>query len=354
MYAHQILSPGQKCSNSGRNIFQATLALKDRIAELNRRGLRGKLVSFDLDHAFDRVDHAFLFRIMRSLGFHPALVNLLSRIAESSRSRLMINGHLSPDFSIRRSVRQGDPLSMHLFVLYLHPLVTRLERVAGSDLVVAYADDISVVTTSIHKLNRMRALFSVFERASGAKLNLRKTTSIDVGLVGDNGIRTSWLQTVDTINILGITYANSLRVMIRLNWDEVVVKFARLVWLHATRSLTLLQKVVLLNTFISAKMWYLSSILPPYQEHTSKITQTMGSFLWRGLPARVPMQQLARDREQGGLKLQLPALKCKALLINRHLREIESIPFYKSFLVQPNPNLVNLPTQFPCLKYICE
>lgn len=353
MCAHHVLSPGQKCSNSNRNIFQATLALKDRIAQLNRRGLRGKLVSFDLDHAFDRVEHAFLFRTMRSLGFNPALVNLLSRIAESSRSRLMINGHLLPAFDVRRSVRQGDPLSMHLFVLYLHPLVSRLERVAGLDLVVAYADDISVVTTSTHKLDRMRALFSVFERASGAKLNLSKTTSIDVGLVGDNSIRTPWLQTVDTIKVLGIIYANSLRVMIRRNWDELVVKFSRLVWLHATRSLTLLQKVVLLNTFISAKMWYLSSVLPPYQEHTSKITQTMGSFLWRGIPARVPIQQLARDREQGGLKLHLPALKCRALLINRHLREIESIPFYKSFIVQANPNPANLPSQFPCLKYIC-
>ena len=123
MHAHQILSAGQKCSNSDRNIFQATLALKDRIVELTRRGRKGKLVSFDLDHAFDRVDRRFLFRTMRSLGFNIALVNLLSRIAEDSSSRLMVNGHLSPAFSIRRSVRQGDPLSMHFFFFSVVPEV---------------------------------------------------------------------------------------------------------------------------------------------------------------------------------------------------------------------------------------
>ena len=178
--------------------------------------------------------------------------------------------------------------------------------------------------------------------------------SIDVGLMGDIGLHTPWLQTGNTVKILGVTYANSIRVMIRKNWDDLVGKFARLVWLHAARSLTIQQKIVLLNTFVSAKMWYLSSILPPYREHTNKITATMGSFIWRGVAARVPIQQLARDQEQGGLKLQLPALKSKALLINRHLREIDSIPFYKSFITQANPNPTAIPSQYVCLKFICE
>lgn len=84
MRVHGILSPAQKCSNSERNIYEATLALKDRITQLIRRGQRGRVVSFDLDHAFDRVDHAFLFRTMRSLGINSDFVDLLSRIAEAA------------------------------------------------------------------------------------------------------------------------------------------------------------------------------------------------------------------------------------------------------------------------------
>lgn len=148
MRSHSVLTQSQKCSNAGRNIFQATLAVKDRIAQLKGNRRKGKLVAFDLEHAFDRVDHRFLFNTMRSLGFNTHLVDLLSRIATASSSRLLINGHLSAPFPIERSVRQGDPLSMHLFVLYLYPLLLRLEQVCGADLVVAYADDISALVTS--------------------------------------------------------------------------------------------------------------------------------------------------------------------------------------------------------------
>lgn len=98
MRAHHVLSDRQKCSNSKRN---TTLALKDRIASLRHHRRVGKLLSFDLDNAFDRVRHSFLFDIMCSLGFSRELVALLQ---------------------IQSSVRQGDPLSIHLFVLPLHPM----------------------------------------------------------------------------------------------------------------------------------------------------------------------------------------------------------------------------------------
>lgn len=103
--AHHVLTDAQKCSNAGRNMFQATLALKDRIAQLNANRQNGKLVSFDLDSAFDRVDHRFLFDTMRSLGFNTDMIALLSRIAEASSSRLLVNGRLSSPFPIQRSVR---------------------------------------------------------------------------------------------------------------------------------------------------------------------------------------------------------------------------------------------------------
>ncbi|XP_055543679.1 zinc finger protein 271-like [Wyeomyia smithii] len=115
-------------------------------------------------------------------------------------------------------------------------------------------------------------------------------------------------------------------------------------------SLTLLQKVVFLNTFATTKIWYIASILPPTNMHTAKITSTMEIFLWRGIPARVPMTQPAHDRNEGGLKLHLLAWKCKALLVNRHIRDIDNMPFYQSFLEGVPPP--RLPANCPCLKQI--
>lgn len=350
--AHRVLGDAQKCGNGENNIFQATLAIKDRIAQLIRRKQRGKLISFDLEQAFDRVSRRFLSRTMSSLGINRQMITLLNTIAERSSSRILVNGRLSQAFPIQRSVRQGDPLSMCLFVLYLHPLLRQLEAVCDTDLIVAYADDISVIVTSTEKIERLRCLFLRFERAAGAKLNMLKTTSIDVGFIDQGVLVVPWLNSEVKVKILGVIFANSIRVMIRLNWDAVVNNFARLTWLHSLRGLSLVQKVSLLNTFLTSKIWYLAQILPPYSVHTAKITATMGTFLWSRVPARVPMHQLTRNREDGGLKLQLPAIKCKALLINRHLQEMTCMPFYKSFVEWDNRTPVSIPADLQCLRIL--
>lgn len=204
-------------------------------------------------------------------------------------------------------------MSMHLFVLYLHPLICRLEQACGNDLLVAYADDISVIVTTAAQIEAMNILFTRFEIAAGAKLNVGKTVAIDVGFCEGNRIDIPWLRTANTVKILGVIFVNSIRLMTTINWDAVVSKFTQLIWLQSTRILTLHQKVALLNTFGTSRIWYLSSILPPFSVHMAKITSRMGTFLWSGMIARVPMAQLARNREHGGLKLQLPAYKCKSL-----------------------------------------
>lgn len=352
MRAHSVLTRSQKCSNTGRNIFQATLAVKDRVAQLKGNHRKGKLVAFDLEHAFDRVDHHFLFNTMRDLGFNTALIDLLSRIAAASSSRLLINGRLSAPFAIERSVRQGDPLSMHLFVLYLHPLLRKLEQVCGDDLVVAYADDISAIVTSVDKLNAMRDLFRRFGRVAGARLNEAKTTAIDVGDT-NQPLTVPWLRTENSIKILGVIFCNSVREMVALNWDNLATNFSRLVWMHSLRTLSLHQKVTLLNVFLTSKIWYVAAQLPPTPAHVAKLTATMRRYLFHGLSATIPMQQLARSREAGGLKLHLPGMKCTAILINRHIHEIDSLPYYKSFLQREIPPRANsIPTDLPCLKLL--
>lgn len=353
MRQHHIISDVQKCANPDGNIYQATISLKDRIAYLIKNKQRAKLVSFDLDHAFDRVRRTFLHRTMCSLGINPEFVQLLTHIADVSSSRLMVNGHLSAPFPIQRSVRQGDPLSMHLFVLYLHPLLQQLQRISGNDLIVAYADDITVIVSSLQQIVDMRELFKRFEIISGAKINWQKTMSMDVGLVNRGQLDIPWLQTVDKLKILGVYYTNSIRSMIKLNWDSLVSRFAQHVWLQSLRLLTLHQKVVVVNTYLTSKIWFVSSILPPNSVHKAKITASIGSFLWARTPARIAIQQLARNLEKGGLKLQLPALKCKALLISRHIKEIDVLPFYKSLIFHANPT-PTIPADFPDVRLIYQ
>lgn len=178
-------------------------------------------------HAFDLVDRNFLFRNMCSLGINTNFVRLINKIGELSSSRLLVKGYLSEDLAIERSVRLGDPLSMHLFVLYLQPLIKKLEEICGPDLVVAYADDESVIITCRNRMEQIRETFHRFGRVSVARLSLEKFTSISVGYTDDMPLIVPWLRCKNTLHILGVTFANCIRLMNKLNWDALVGKFTR-------------------------------------------------------------------------------------------------------------------------------
>ena len=62
---------------------------------------------------------------------------------------------------------QGDPMAMHLFTLYIHPLLCKLENICNSqnDLVNCYADDISIITTDLNKI------FNIKKHSRNTKLS---------------------------------------------------------------------------------------------------------------------------------------------------------------------------------------
>jgi Reverse transcriptase (RNA-dependent DNA polymerase) len=70
----------------------------------------------------------------------------------NATSQVLVNGFLSKEISIKKSVRQGCPLSMVLFVLYIEPLLRAIDNeIEGVELgatnfkSLAYADDVYAI-----------------------------------------------------------------------------------------------------------------------------------------------------------------------------------------------------------------
>lgn len=345
-FTSSVMSNSQKCSNSHKNIYEVTCSLRDKILETNLKKKTSLMISFDLEKAFDRVNHSFLEKTLEKMGINAGFIRFIKQIHEHSQSRLLINGTLSSYIKIGRSVRQGDPLSMLLFCLYLEPLLQKLQNCCRTDLDVlfSYADDISLILNDLRKLPEIKQIFDMYEKVAGAKVNFLKTKAMIVGFDRRLDVP-GWINLEEKIKILGIWYHNSSKLMVELNWHELLQNLRFMLWNNQFRNLNLIQKVAYLNIYASSKIWYVASTVPIDKKSISKIKCMYGSFLWNRASLRIAFDQLCLPKKSGGLGLISPEHKCKALLLNRYIRLKRISPYFHTFtdnLMNP-PNLKQIP-----------
>jgi hypothetical protein len=106
-------------------------------------------------------------------------------------SCILINGETTEFFSVSRGVCQGCPLSPLLYVLVAETIASaiRADRFIDSYILpngrsvklCQYADDTSVIVTTDLALNALFHLFTRYEKASGAKLNVTKCHGLLIG-----------------------------------------------------------------------------------------------------------------------------------------------------------------------------
>jgi len=118
-------------------------------SELFRHAKQAGLVTVQLDvsKAFDTIPHEAIGAALRKKGLPEFVVRLVEdsykRVSTSIRNR----GD-NIDITIKRGVKQGDPLSPLLFNLIMEPLLQNLQRMPGYKVadetisVLAFADDI--------------------------------------------------------------------------------------------------------------------------------------------------------------------------------------------------------------------
>jgi hypothetical protein len=82
----------------------------------------------DLSKAYDRVDWSFLESTMHKMGFSRRWVQWIMTCVTTVRYSVKFNGTLLEAFSPTRGLRQGDPLSPFLFLLFADGLSALLKH----------------------------------------------------------------------------------------------------------------------------------------------------------------------------------------------------------------------------------
>ncbi|XP_030930993.1 uncharacterized protein LOC115956857 [Quercus lobata] len=183
-----------------QSAFQSSKAISDNILVAfetlhhmkNQKSKKGCFMALKLDmsKAYDRVEWVYLVKIMERLGFCEKWVSLVYECISSVSYSILVNGESRGDIRPSRGLRQEDPLSPYLFLLCSKGLNRMLQRAAAEDGIrgfslcrrgpkishLFFADDsLLFCRASLEDLQVIQNILSLYEKASGQKLNREKT-----------------------------------------------------------------------------------------------------------------------------------------------------------------------------------
>ncbi|GKF72611.1 RNA-directed DNA polymerase, eukaryota, reverse transcriptase zinc-binding domain protein [Tanacetum coccineum] len=88
----------------------------------------------NVENAFHN-DLGVRMKAFDSFGFGNKWCSWIKACLNSSRASILINGSPTSEFSIKRGLRQGDPLSYFLFILVMEGLHNAFEEAVGNGLI---------------------------------------------------------------------------------------------------------------------------------------------------------------------------------------------------------------------------
>ncbi len=147
----------------GRDIADTTISIKDMIRCIHGKNKEGFIISLDFEKAFDRVEHGFLFDVLKSFGFGENFMKWIRILYKDAITKIKCNGFLTQCFKITRSIRQGCPLSALLYSLVAEPLgltVKHEEGIKGIGIeggeskIFQYADDTTLLLKDMESVGK--------------------------------------------------------------------------------------------------------------------------------------------------------------------------------------------------------
>ena len=183
LWAVAKLHPDQKGFVPGRLITDHT-RLAYEVAHLaDLTGTDSFLVSLNQAKVYDHVDQSWLLCVLCRMGIDPDLCNTILDLVTRCHSHVRINGGYSTSFSLRRGVRQGDPLSFLLYNFSIEPLAMRLcATLQGFSLLdlppiklMFYTDDLNLFLRTCEPLAPIKQCLDDACFAIGSLFNHEKT-----------------------------------------------------------------------------------------------------------------------------------------------------------------------------------
>ena len=321
----KIIAITQGCSVRGRHIFDNLRLVEDLIDRDERNMCKafpgGLIKSLDLEKAFDRVEHQYIRAVFNKLNLGVNISKWVEILYNDISTQVMTPFGLTDKLTVTRSVRQGCPLSMALFVLVqeaLMRLINNSKHIDGVKInnstsvkILAYADDTTLLLKDKKEEAYANDLIRIYERASGAKCNEAKTQSLLFGMYRNaQGVIAQ-----DTIELLGIHFHHEKGVRVKKNWDAAEAAMRDDLNRWTRRKMSIFGKSTIIGAFVVSRLSYVNKIIPCPQSTLGRIEKAINNFVYSTRPPGYSNLHMARPITEGGTGLPLIAQKAQAQLL---------------------------------------
>ncbi|GJX34045.1 putative RNA-directed DNA polymerase, eukaryota, reverse transcriptase zinc-binding domain protein, partial [Tanacetum coccineum] len=295
----KIISQDQSAFISGRQILDGPLMLSEMIDWYKKRKKKMLIFKVDFEKAFDSVSWNYLDFMLHKLGFGLTWRAWIKACLDSSRTSILVNGSPTSEFSVKRDLRQGDPLSPLLFITIMEGLHTSLREacnfgmihginIGSSNITLShmfYADDI-IITTEWNALDmdNIIRILQVFYLASGLKINIHKSNVYGVGvfdnevLVMANNTRCS--PGVFLFNYLGLPIGANMNLSV--NWKTLLDKFDSRLSQWKAKLLSIGGRLTLVKSVLGSLGIYYLSIFKVSDIVLKTLEKKRANFFWGG------------------------------------------------------------------------
>ena len=312
-----LIHSDQTGFRKGMGIADNLIELVTMLQEIENGSDPYLLLSFDILKAFDRVEWNVLWKIMYKYGFSEKYVQMVGKLFVDIQSCTVNLGYSSKYMDITRSLRQGDPISSSLFLLLIEVLGIQIRNdqnirgmvINGKEKKIGqFADDLwSIIRGEQLVLNRLLQTVEGYCKAVGMKVNYDKTQIMRLGSLRNSNARfytENQLFWSDGLKILGIEIRPTMQQMIQVNFSTLLEKIKQVLCKWKSRTLTLLGRILVVNTLAMSLATLKLTVLPtPPESFFEQAKKIIRSFIWKEKPAKIAYNRLIQDIGKGGTKL---------------------------------------------------
>ena len=324
-----------------RQISATIRKTMDIIHNLELREKGGNVISLDYVKCFDKIEINSILGALRYFGFGENYIKMVEILQRKFSTCVINNGYTSDWFPVTRSTHQGDPLATYLFSACGETMAHVIKQ--NLDIQPIYMYDIPQVLsqfaddTQLFQENAHTSLDATANSMELVQKNLGLEVSYDksrIHCINSELLlecNTQWKWDLDYPVLLGVDSSP-----ISNQLFDILDKATDIFKSWRNRCLTLLGKIVIVNTLIASLYVYVLQVVedPPemlYEMYDNIVVQ----YLWSNKRPKIRLETLKSAKMQGGQKLCDLQLKMVSLKLNWIFRTENHVKLMMSNLI-PN------------------